>query len=119
WTLPVDGGTMKRLAAGPGFAFEPCWSPDGQRVAFIRGKGWSGGQVKVIDSQTGSPVLLSVAVFATGKLAFTQDGSHLVGNLRGERQIEAFRTLDLKSGELKTLLRLPSMRQPWAMSQDG
>src|SRR5262249_24349506 len=26
---------------------------------------------------------------------------------------------DLKTGELTTLLRLPSMRQPWALSNDG
>src|SRR5438128_7618980 len=45
WRMPIEGGTMKRLAAGPGFAFEPCWSPDGKYVAFFQGKSWSGGQV--------------------------------------------------------------------------
>src|SRR5689334_6273612 len=34
WRLPSAGGVMKRLTAGSGFAFEPCWSPDGRRVAF-------------------------------------------------------------------------------------
>src|SRR5439155_1121551 len=107
------------LAAGPGFAFQPCWSPDGKRVAFLQGKTWSGGQVKTIDAQTGASVPLPETVLAAGKLFFTPDGTHLVGNLRQERQPEAFRSLDLKTGALKTLLRLPFMRQPWALSDDG
>jgi hypothetical protein len=119
WRLPIEGGTMKRLAAGPGFAFEPCWSPDGKRVAFFQGKAWGGGQVKVIDAQTGAAVPLPQTVLATGKLFFSPDGQHLLGKLRGEKQLEALRSLDLKTGELKTVLRLPSMRQPWALSDDG
>src|SRR5712692_7065079 len=37
WRLPIQGGTMRRLSTGPGFAFEPCWSPDGGRVAYFQG----------------------------------------------------------------------------------
>jgi Tol biopolymer transport system component len=117
--MPIKGGTMKRLAAGPGFAFEPCWSPDGKYVAFFQGKSWSGGQVKVIDCQTGALIPLPKMVQATGKLFFSSDGHHLLGRLRQERQPEAFRSFDLKTGELKTVLRLPAMRQPWALSEDG
>jgi hypothetical protein len=119
WRLPSAGGTMKRVAAGAGFAFEPCWSPDGRRIAFFQGKAWGGGQVQVIDASTGAPIKLPHVVLATGKLYFTKDGQHLLGKLRTERQVEAFRSLDLKTGELKTVLRLPAMRQPWALSEDG
>ncbi|TMQ32556.1 MAG: hypothetical protein E6K70_17905, partial [Planctomycetota bacterium] len=119
WRLPAEGGTIKRLAAGAGFALQPCWSPDERRVAFLQGKGWSGGQVKVVDSRTGAAIPVPGTLFATGRPAFTPDGRHLVGNLRRERQLEAFRSLDLETGELKTLLRLPSPRQPWALSSDG
>ena len=119
WRLPIEGGTMKRLAAGPGFAFEPCWSPDGRHVAFTQGKSWGGGQVKVIDSRTGAPIPLPKIVQATGKLFFSSNGDHLLGRIRQERQPEAFRSFDIKSGELKTVLRLPAMRQPWALSEDG
>ena len=88
-------------------------------MAFLQGKGWSGGQVKVVDSRTGAAIPVPGTLFATGRPAFTPDGRHLVGNLRRERQLEAFRSLDLETGELKTLLRLPSPRQPWALSSDG
>src|SRR5207237_5302185 len=94
-------------------------SPDERSVAFLQGRGWSGGQVKIIDSRTGAPIPVAGTLFATGRLAFTPDGRHLVGNLRRERQLEAFRSLDLETGERKTLLRLPSPRQPWALSSDG
>jgi hypothetical protein len=119
WRLPSEGGCMRRLAAGSGFAFEPCWSPDGRRVAFLQGRSWTGGQVRMVDAQAGTPLTLPRAVLGTGKVFFTPDGTHLVGNLRGERQLEALRSLDLTTGELKTLLRLPSVRQPWALSDDG
>jgi hypothetical protein len=118
WRVPVAGGTLKRLAVGPGFAFEPCWSPDGRRIAFFQSKAWGNGLLKVIDAQSGEPVPLPRRVLGTGKLQFTPEGSHVVGVLRSERQIEALRSLDLATGELKTLVRLPSPRQPWALSQD-
>src|SRR6266852_4150209 len=94
WRLPIEGGTMKRLAAGAGFAFEPCWSPDGKLVAFSQGRGWGSGQVKVVDSQTGVPFFVPQGAFAAGKLYFAPDSAHLVGNLRREQQVEAFRSLD-------------------------
>src|SRR2546423_1887954 len=48
WILPSTGGTMKRLAAGPGFAVEPCWSPDGKRIAYLESRNWGSGSVKII-----------------------------------------------------------------------
>src|SRR5262245_4348359 len=36
WRVPVEGGVARRLAAGPGYAVEPCWSPDGRRFAFLQ-----------------------------------------------------------------------------------
>ena len=37
WTVPAAGGTMTRLTEGEGFDTEPAWSPDGKRLAFVRG----------------------------------------------------------------------------------
>ncbi len=38
WTLPVDGGAPRQLtdAPAPFRDWFPCWSPDGQDVAFVR-----------------------------------------------------------------------------------
>src|SRR5262249_47553581 len=42
WTAPRIGGTMTLLTPSEGADTEPAWSPDGKRVAFLRG-----GSVKV------------------------------------------------------------------------
>ncbi len=119
WRLSAEGGVMRRLAAGSGLAVEPCWSPDGRRVAFLQGRNWGSGLVKILDAQTGAALPLPKATQGTGQLFFTADGQGLVGNLRQGTQIEALRQLDLTTGELKTVLRLRSARQPWALSRDS
>src|SRR5262245_753861 len=39
WTGPRAGGAMTLLTPSQGFDTEPAWSPDGKRVAFLRGGG--------------------------------------------------------------------------------
>jgi TolB protein len=119
WRIPAEGGVMRRLAAGPGLAVEPCWSPDGKQIAFLQGRTWGSGTVKLIDAQTGKAVPLKDNFLGSGKLAFSADARRLLGNLRGEKQPDAFRWLDLQTGELTTVLRVKSPRQPWALSADG
>lgn len=118
WRVPTEGGVMRRLASDPGFAVEPCWSADGKQIAFLQGRGWGSGSVKLIDT-AGKEVPLKENILGNGKLAFSADGLRLLGNLRTEKQPDAFRWLDLKTGELKTLLRQRPPRQPWALSADG
>src|SRR6516225_4652643 len=39
WTGPRAGGVMTLLTPSQGLDTEPAWSPDGKRVAFLRGGG--------------------------------------------------------------------------------
>ncbi len=34
YTLPIAGGTARRITSGPAFDLQPRWSPDGSRIAF-------------------------------------------------------------------------------------
>ncbi|MFB3111667.1 MAG: hypothetical protein ACE10G_06530, partial [Gemmatimonadales bacterium] len=35
WRQPLDGGVARRMFEGSGFEWEPAWSPNGQRLAFL------------------------------------------------------------------------------------
>ncbi len=36
WRQALDSGTATQLTAGPGYDYQPDWSPDGKRVVFVR-----------------------------------------------------------------------------------
>ena len=36
WRQPLDSGIATQLTAGPGYDYQPDWSPDGKRVVFVR-----------------------------------------------------------------------------------
>ena len=50
WSIRTDGSDLLRLTDLPGFELFPTWSPDGSRLAFVRGDGRSTGDVWVIDA---------------------------------------------------------------------
>lgn len=121
WRVPIEGGTMRRLTSGQGYAVEPAWSPDGQRIAYLQGRNWGNGPVKMVDATTGKQVALpqEEEVLGSGPLYFSADGNRLIGSLRTLKQIDALRALDLKTGKLETLQRLKLPHGPWAVSIDG
>jgi len=82
WVMSPDGGSAKRLfAAGRGYTFEDlAWSPDGQRIAYMRRKGeyaevtieshaLSGGEAVVAMS---NPRLRSFAWAPNGRIFYSQ-----------------------------------------------
>src|SRR6516225_1704748 len=117
WTGPRAGGTMTRLTPSQGLDTEPAWSPDGRRVAFLRGTG-----VKVVRFPDGQDIPLPKAVsaggtYAVSKLEFSADGKRLLGAFRvGESNRLAW--FDLASGELTPLVPASSYFR-FALSPDG
>src|SRR5262249_7981456 len=61
WAGPRAGGTMTLPPPSQGIDTEPAWSPDGKRVAFLRGGG-----VKVVRFPDGKDVPLPKAISAGG-----------------------------------------------------
>src|SRR5262249_4947925 len=121
WRYDIDSQAMRRLTAGAGFAVERCWSPDGKRIAYLQGRAWGSGRLKLMGAESGEAVALPGEgdLLGAGSLQVTPDGQGLLGFLRKENQVEALRSLDLKTGKLETVLRALPSRQPWCLSDDG
>jgi hypothetical protein len=117
WTSPRTGGTMTLLTPSQGVDTEPAWSPDGKRVAFVRG-----GAVKVVQFPEGKDVALPKVVpvggtYAVHKLAFSADGKRLLGAFR-VGSVYRLAWLDLESGDLTPLVPVSSYFR-FALSPDG
>src|SRR6516164_6644796 len=117
WTGPRGGGTMTLLTPSQGLDTEPAWSPDGQRVAFLRGGG-----VKVVLFPDGRDVPLPRTIsvggtYAVSKLEFSADGKRLLGAFRVS-EVHRLAWFDLESGELTPLIPVSSYFR-FALSPDG
>lgn len=74
WSVPVAGGTPRRLTAGPDDT-APAWSPDGSRLAFLRA-----GQVHVLavgDLDGGDAERVTDLPRGAGAPAWSPDGTRL------------------------------------------
>jgi len=83
WTFPVDGGLPTRLTRDGSYEDNPCWSPDGQWVAFIdavmtsEDEGFlaifmvpaGGGEIRQLSVESDS--------VAQGAIAFSPDGERI------------------------------------------
>src|SRR5262249_36377143 len=79
WTAVRAGGTMTLLTPSQGLDTEPAWSPDGKRVAFLRGA-----SVKLVRFPDGTDIQLPKAIstggtYAVNKLEWSADGKRLLG----------------------------------------
>jgi hypothetical protein len=121
WTAPRAGGTMTLLVPGEGADTEPAWSPDGKRVALVRGAG-----VKVVTFPDGKDVPLpkpvqTAGTYAVNTLEFSGDGTKLLGTFRIEGKENSLAWYDLGTGELTPLVPLPPVSYTFrfALSPDG
>src|SRR5262249_46480783 len=122
--VPQGGGVMTRLTDGEGFDHEPAWSPDGKRIAFVRGPNQLGGDLRVIRAADGKAVPLPKQVNVRGtynfqKLEFSPDGSRLLGVYRAGGKDHGLAWYDLKTGAVKALEVPLSFWSRYGLSPDG
>src|SRR5262249_24095302 len=114
-----------RLTDGEGFDHEPAWSPDGKRIAFVRGPNQLGGDLHIIQAADGKDLPLPKPVQVRGtynfqKLEFSPDGSRLLGVYSAGGKDHGLPWYDLKTGEVKSLNVPPlSSSSRYGFSPDG
>jgi len=118
WVAPRAGGTMTLLASAEGFDAEPAWSPDGQRIAFVRGTA-----VKIVRASDRHDIPLPKALqtagtYAVNKLEFSADGKRLLGSFRLDGKDHGLAWFDLESGSVKSLAAVHAYTR-FALSPDG
>ncbi len=81
WRVELPGGGLRRLTRGTADA-APRLSPDGTRIAFLRGDDKGRSQVFVVAAGGGEPVQATDAPLGVGELAWSPDGSSLAFTAR-------------------------------------
>jgi hypothetical protein len=123
WIVPTAGGVMTRLTDGEGLDHEPAWSPDGKRIAFVRGPNQFGGDLHVVDSNgTETPLVKPVTVrgaYNFQKLEFSPDGKRLLGVYRADGKDYGLAWYDLSSGAVTSLDVPIAFYNRYALSPDG
>ncbi|PSM38964.1 serine hydrolase [Streptomyces dioscori] len=75
WTVPTGSGAARRLTRGPADT-APAWSPDGARIAFLRG-GDGPAQVWLLPTDGGEPEPVTELPLGAGAPVWSPDGTAL------------------------------------------
>ena len=81
WRVDLPDGTPRRLTRGTADA-APRLSPDGSRIAFLRGDAKDKSQLFVVDAAGGEPVQATDAPLGVGDFDWAPDGSKLAFTAR-------------------------------------
>ena len=71
---------------GEGDDTEPAWSPDGKRIAFVRGRAGQTGRGRRRERTSRSEGLQAAGTYGVNKLEFSADGRKLLGAFRVDAQ---------------------------------
>lgn len=74
----VESGQTRILVEGKGYLANPVFSPDGSRLAYLRGPGFISHDLFVMDVRSGASRQLTHDLRSIGGVAWTPDGASLV-----------------------------------------
>jgi len=50
WIVSINGKIRKRLTMDAGMQYDPCWSPDGNRIVYVSGTGYQANELYIMDT---------------------------------------------------------------------
>lgn len=107
YAISGEKGEARRLTDTPDDDIEPCWSPDGQSIAFTR-LGSRGSEVFVMNSDGTQPRRLTNHRSWTSAPSWSPDGKKLAYSLWDNDDWEVF-IADVESGSATNLTALPGI----------
>jgi len=134
WTLVVEGGTPQQLtdAPAPFRDWYPCWSPDGQRIAFVRMKAsanWAEvgpGNIFTVPASGGQPRQITTeadGVFSFGPVTWSPNGKLFAYFSRDGKGTSdgAIKIIGTEGGEPRVVTRVQKINanKEMAWSPDG
>jgi Tol biopolymer transport system component/DNA-binding winged helix-turn-helix (wHTH) protein len=113
YLLPVEGGEPQRLTTDPATEFAPAWSPDGERIAFLRAVAPGRAIIRAIPASGGSERTLSPdGVFANpNPLDWSPDGNSIVFQTPDASGRPGLALLSLVTGRVRPLTMPPTGRR--------
>src|SRR5205085_8393980 len=78
YTIPMTGGTARRLTSGMAWDCMPRWAPDGKTIAFISDRSGSDNLWLMNPDGTGLRAITKETDYALSSPAWSPDGQYLV-----------------------------------------
>jgi WD40-like Beta Propeller Repeat len=87
YVVDADGSNLVRLTSEDGWDYQPAWSPDGSRIAFVRNSPVE--DIWVMDADGGAPERLTEGVAFDLSPSWSPEGTHLtfVSNRSGSPEV--------------------------------
>ncbi|MEM7013317.1 MAG: CehA/McbA family metallohydrolase [Verrucomicrobiota bacterium] len=123
-TFTPNGGNLAVHTTAEGWDFEPTWSPDGTKIAFLRSPHFAGGRLHIVDVNTGEEAPLPKPIHGYSTIWWHPDGDRILGMLKPQAP-RRLGWLDLESGEVTEIEveglgdDVRQQRMVWALSPDG
>jgi len=85
WMIKTDGSSHQKLTSREAVESNPCWSPSGDRLAFVSATD-EGSEIYIYWLSSGKFAKISQLPFSPGSLTWSPDGSQLAFSMNVEKE---------------------------------